>query len=323
MRVLIVGCGYVGLPLAETLARNGHVVFGLRRSAEADVPLRAAGVVPLHGDVSQPETLRALPTGFDWVVNCAATRGGGPEDYEQLYLRGNLNLMEWLRASPPQKFVFTSSTGVYGQDDGSWVTEESPAEPASATARVLVEAERALLAAAREGRLPAVILRVAGIYGPGRGYWLRQFLSGAARLEGDGGRALNMIHRDDLIAAILVALERGRPGEIYNVVDDEPVTQREFFEWLAGQTGQQQPDEQPSERPVPVIADLSAPWRLIPGIELMDWQRECVDAWFAHGFRGTVKVVTGAGKTILALAATEKLQNEYCPELRVTMCSNH
>lgn len=237
MRVLIVGCGYVGLPLGERLARSGHEVFGLRRSAEADAQLRATGIVPLHADVTQLETLRALPGQFDWVVNCAATRGGGIEHYERLYLRGNSNLIEWLAASPPQKFVFTSSTGVYGQNDGSPVAEESAAEPASPTARVLVAAERALLAAARAGRLPAVILRVAGIYGPGRGYWLRQFLRGEARLEGDGSRVLNMIHRDDLVTAIIAALERGRPGEIYNVVDDEPVSQRVFFEWLAVHTG--------------------------------------------------------------------------------------
>lgn len=243
MRVLIVGCGYVGLPLGETLARRGHEVFGLRRSAEADAQLRAAGITPLHADVTRPETLRALPGGFGWVVNCAATRGGDVEDYERLYLRGNLNLIEWLATSPPEKFVFTSSTGVYGQDDGSLVTEESPAEPSAPTARVLVVAERVLLAAAREGRLPAVILRVAGIYGPGRGYWLREFLSGRARLEGDGSRVFNMIHRDDLITAIVAAFERGRPGEVYNVVDDEPVRQREFFEWLAARTGLPMPSE--------------------------------------------------------------------------------
>jgi nucleoside-diphosphate-sugar epimerase len=76
-------------------------------------------------------------------------------------------------------------------------------------------------------------LRVAGIYGPGRGHWFRQFLRGEARIAGDGSRWLNMIHRDDVAGCIIAALERGRPGEIYNAVDDEPVTQLKFFEWLA------------------------------------------------------------------------------------------
>ncbi len=86
-----------------------------------------------------------------------------------------------------------------------------------------------------ECKFPAVILRVAGIYGPGRGYLLKQFLRGEARIEGDGSRFLNMIHRDDLIGVILAALERGAPGGIYNAADNEPVSQRQFFEWLAAE----------------------------------------------------------------------------------------
>ena len=82
---------------------------------------------------------------------------------------------------------------------------------------------------AATSEFPAVILRVAGIYGPGRGFWFRQFLRGEARIEGDGSRYLNMIHRDDVVGCIIAALKNGRPGEIYNAVDDEPVTQIEFF----------------------------------------------------------------------------------------------
>ena len=74
-----------------------------------------------------------------------------------------------------------------------------------------------------------MILRVAGIYGPGRGHWFKQFLRGEARIEGDGSRCLNMIHRDDLIGCIIAALEHGRPGEIYNAVDNEPVRQLKFL----------------------------------------------------------------------------------------------
>jgi nucleoside-diphosphate-sugar epimerase len=241
MRVLIVGCGYVGLPLGKELVRQGHEVFGLRRSALAEVELRAAGIRPLHADITQPETLTGLPRDFDWVVNCTASGGGGPEDYRRIYLDGNRNLVAWLAGSPLRKFVYTSSSSVYGQNDGSTVTEESPAEPEAPTAKVLVEAEQFLLAAAggpqarppHRRKFPAVILRVAGIYGPGRGHWFKAFLRGDARLEGDGRRILNMIHRDDLIGVIIAALERGAPGEIYNAADNEPVSQREFFQWLA------------------------------------------------------------------------------------------
>jgi len=229
MRVLIVGCGYVGLPLGAELVRQGHEVFGLRRSLTDELP--AAGITLLTADITRPETLAQLPRHYDWVVNCAASGGGSAEDYRKLYLEGNQNLMAWLTGPLLQKFVYTSSTSVYAQNDGAWVTEQSPAQPEAPAAKVLVQAEDLLLAAAN--RFPAVILRVAGIYGPGRGHAFKQFLRGEARV--DGSRFLNMIHRDDLTAVIIAALERGRPGEIYNAADNEPVAQVEFFEWLAKQ----------------------------------------------------------------------------------------
>jgi nucleoside-diphosphate-sugar epimerase len=240
MRVLIVGCGYVGLPLGVELVRLGHEVFGLRRSAAAENEMKAAGIKPLFGDVTQPETLAKPPREFDWVVNCVAA-GGGAEDYRQVYLQGTRNLIEWLAPNPPKKFVYTSSTGVYGQTDGSQVKESSPTEPLVETAKILVETERLLLAAAQEKKFPAVILRVAGIYGPDRGHWFKQFLKNEARIEGDGLRYLNMIHRDDLIGCIIAALKSGRTGEIYNAVDDEPVSQMNFSQWLAGTVGKYPP----------------------------------------------------------------------------------
>jgi nucleoside-diphosphate-sugar epimerase len=239
MRVLIVGCGYVGLPLGVKLVKLGHVVFGLRRSASDE--LKAARITPLAADITRAESLAGLPRDFDWVVNCVASGGGGAGEYQQLYLQGTRNLIEWLAGSPLKKFVYTSSTGVYGQNDGELVTEASPTEPESETAKVLVETEKVLLAAAREKKFPAVILRVAGIYGPERGYLLKQYLRNEARIEGRGGRILNMIHRDDLIGVIIAALQNGRLGQIYNAVDDGPVTQLNFFEWLAGTLGKDLP----------------------------------------------------------------------------------
>ena len=245
MRVLIIGCGYVGLPLGVELVRQGHEVFGLRRSAAAEAQLLAAGIRPLAGDVTKPESLAGLPRQFDWIVNCVASGGGEADSYRQIYREGTANLLAWLAAHPPKKFVYTSSTGVYGQTDGSAVKETSPTEPAAETAKVLVETEKLLLAAYAEQRFPAIILRVAGIYGPGRGYAFKQFMKNEARIEGDGSRVMNMIHRDDLIGCIIAALKSGRPGEIYNAVDDEPVTQANFFLWLAGSLGKYPPPSVP------------------------------------------------------------------------------
>ena len=244
MRVLIVGCGYVGLPLGVELVRLGHEVYGLRRNASAESELKAAGIQPLFGDVTKPETLARLPHEFDWVVNCVAA-GGGAEDYRQVYLQGTRSLIEWLAPNPPKKFIYTSSTSVYGQTDGSQVKESSPTEPSVETAKILVETEKLLLAAVAEREFPAVILRVAGIYGPDRGHGFKQFLKNEARMEGNGSRFLNMIHRDDLIGCIIAALKSGRAGEIYNAVDDEPVSQMNFFRWLAGTVGKYPPQSEP------------------------------------------------------------------------------
>ena len=99
----------------------------------------------------------------------------------------------------------------------------------------------------RQTDFPAVILRLAGIYGPGRGYWFKQYLKNEARIEGAGARILNMIHRDDVAGAIIAALKSGRPGEVYNVVDDEPVTQFHFFQWLSGPLGKELPPSVPED----------------------------------------------------------------------------
>jgi nucleoside-diphosphate-sugar epimerase len=249
MRVLIAGCGYVGVALGEILATQGHEVYGLRRSPGGARLLEDAGIRPLTGDITNPASLATLPGTYDWVVHCASASGGGIESYRRVYVEGARNLVEWLRPAPPRKFVYTSSTGVYGQNDGSTVVETSPTEPAAGTARLLVEAEQLLVAAARNHRFPAVILRVAGIYGPGRGYWFKAFSSGEARIEGDGDRWLNMVHRDDVAGAIVAALERGAPGEAYNVVDNEPVTQIAFFQWLSAELGQPLPPADPVRAP--------------------------------------------------------------------------
>jgi nucleoside-diphosphate-sugar epimerase len=256
MRALIVGCGYVGFPLAAELARRGHEVAGLRRSTETDGALQQVGVTPLHADLTQPDSLTPLPRDFDWVVNCVASGGGDVSEYRQLYLKGMRNLIAWLRPEAAQtncgpRLVYTSSTGVYGQNDGALVDETSPTEPATETAKILVETEQLLLTAGRAKSFPAMILRAAGIYGPDRGYLLKQFLRGDARIEGDGSRTLNMIHREDLISAIIAALERGQAGEIYNAADDEPVSQLEFYQWLANKLGRPLPPTATEETAAP------------------------------------------------------------------------
>lgn len=245
MRVLIIGCGYLGLPLGAELARKGHEVFGSRRTAATHNELKAAGIRPLTIDLTQPADLAGLAGNYDWIVNCVASGSGTVDDYRRVYFQGARNLINGLIQNPPRKLVYTSSTSVYGQKDGSIVTEDSPVQPEAETARVLVETEEALLDAARSTGFATVILRVAGIYGPDRGYWLKKFLQNEARLDGEGDRHLNMIHRDDVVGCVIAALQKGRVGEIYNAVDNQPVSQLELLSWLARQLDKQLPPSAP------------------------------------------------------------------------------
>lgn len=239
MRVLVIGCGYVGKSLAKVLREAAHEVHTIsRRAPEAGDGL---GIQHHSIDVTIPEQLASLPPEFDWVVNLVSSSRGGVEDYEKAYFQGTRNILAWLQPSPPKKYVYTSSTSVYGQTDGSLVKENSPATGASPTGEVLLRTEQLLLAAFQKSKFPGIILRVAGIYGPERGHLFHQYLKNEARISGQGERIVNMIHRDDLVSLILRALQSGRPGEIYNAVDDEPVTQLHFFRWLAETLGKWMP----------------------------------------------------------------------------------
>jgi nucleoside-diphosphate-sugar epimerase len=244
MNVLIVGCGYIGVAIGADLVRRGHVVWGLRRTDRANTQLVAAGIRPLIADVLNPGSLPSLNDGYDWVVHCVSASGGDPTDYEKTYVEGTRHLISWLSQKPPTRLVYTSSTGVYGNQDGGWVDETSPPNPITETGRILIKAEALLLEAAKVKGLPAVILRVAGIYGPERSYWLEQVLAGTAGIDGAGERILNMVHQLDVAGAILAALERAETGEIYNVVDDEPVKQGIFLKWLAQYLGRPVPELQ-------------------------------------------------------------------------------
>ena len=241
MRALIIGCGYVGLPLGAELVRLGHQVYGLRRSPDASERLKGAGIMPLIADITKPGDLSGISAPFDWVVNCVSSAKGGVDEYREVYLKGTQNLIHWLQSAPPKKFIYTSSTSVYAQTDGLPVKETSPTEPVRETSKLLVETEKLLLEAAQQKKIPAAILRVAGIYGPDRGHLFQQFLKNELRIVGKGDRIINMVHLDDLVGIIITALKSGRPGEIYNAVDEEPVTQLHFFRWLSETLGKWMP----------------------------------------------------------------------------------
>lgn len=236
MRVLISGCGYVGGALAERLLRDGYEVFGLRRNPEKLPP----GVRPVAADFTDARSLRrALPEGVDYVFHTASPGVSGTstdsereEAYRDAYLRGPSNLISALRmrGESPRRFLLTSSTGVYAQKSGEWVDETSSAEPKGA-ARLIPEGEELVLGSP----FSAVVLRLAGIYGPGRTGALER----ARRYPlpdpagGEPSAYTNRIHRDDCAGALRHLMLLDSPDSLYVVADDEPAAPGTIAAWLA------------------------------------------------------------------------------------------
>ncbi len=226
-RALIVGCGFTGEAAARLLQSAGWEVIGVTRSEESAAGLSARGLQTAVCDVSDAEMVKFKLGGlgkFDALVDCVSSGRGGAEAYRRNYLQGARNLLDVLR---PRTFLFTSSTSVYAQNDGSWVTEESPAEPATDTGRILRDTEELVLTHG------GIVMRLAGIYGPGRWALVRKVLDGAAVIEGEGDRWLNQIHRDDAAAAIAFLSTNHSPTGIYNVSDGSPLTQLDCYKILA------------------------------------------------------------------------------------------
>jgi nucleoside-diphosphate-sugar epimerase len=238
--LLIFGCGYVGLRVALQERQTGRTVYALtRRRAEW---LAQQGILPLSGDVLVPESLPPFPAEATVLYAVGYDRFCG-RSMREVYLHGLEHVLE--RLPVPRRFVYLSSTSVYGQCDGSWVDEDSPAEPSDESGRVVRDAELLL-----RHRLPhAIILRSAGIYGPNRLLRRREQLLQNEPIPGDPHRWLNLIHVDDLVAAICLAMDQSLPAALYNVVDDTPVTRQEFYTLLAELYG----------APPPRFADLPEP----------------------------------------------------------------
>lgn len=235
-RVLIAGCGYVGAATADLFHAAGWAVEGWTHSQDSAAELASRQYPVRAVDISGNEV-----TGdFDVVIHCASSGGGGAESYRRVYLEGACNLLKKLR---PHRFIFTSSTSVYAQTGGEWVDEDAAAKPVHETGKILREAEEVVRQSG------GTVARLAGIYGPGRSALLRKFLAGEARLDGDGSRFLNQVHRDDIAAALVLLADLPNDG-IVNVVDDEPMAQRAAYEWLAARLGRPLPPaaESPAQR---------------------------------------------------------------------------
>ncbi len=230
--VLVIGAGYVGEAAARRLAEAGHHVTAVRRTPQPD----DGPVHWLAADLSTDEGLAALPSTAGAVV-CSLSPGGRDESaYRRAHLDIPAAVVRQL-AEAPSRIVLTTSTAVYGQDDGSLVDEASPTDPDRATATILVEAERALAELAPM----ATSLRLGGIYGPGRTRLVDQVRDGEATFA--LGQWTNRIHRDDAADAIVHVLGLNAPPPVCNVVDDTPAERRDVLQWLSAYLGAPAPRE--------------------------------------------------------------------------------
>ena len=220
-RILIAGCGYVGQATADLFHRAGWAVEGWTKSNTG-----TSKPYPIHAiDLTDAKQVHAYEGNFDVIVHCASTRGGDVDLYRRVYLNGARNLLETFATST---MLFTSSTSVYAQTNGEWVTEESATEPRRQTGQILRETEELVLAHG------GIIARLAGIYGPGRSALLNKFLAGKAVIDPETDRFINQAHRDDIAAALFILLDPQRQTkQIYNVVDDQPIRRGECYRWLA------------------------------------------------------------------------------------------
>ncbi len=238
---LVVGCGYLGCRVADAWVSQGDAVFVLTRSAPRARQLAENGLQPLIGDVTQPESLRMMPQ-VDTVLWAVGHDRQSGRSIHEVYVEGLGNLVHTL-AEQTQRIIYISSTGVYGQSDGSWVDETSPCAPSRGGGQACLSAEQLLLGSRWADR--TVILRLAGIYGPQRLPRMRQVVAGQPlRTASDG--MLNLIHVEDAAQAVIRAAQADlQPPRVFLISDGKPVVRRTFYEELAVLLGAPHPCSRP------------------------------------------------------------------------------
>lgn len=229
----MIGAGYIGLPLACSLKEQGHETTGWVSSEASRMRLEEKGLPAICADVADEKAWAQCDKNWDAMIYCVSSSRQGLKAFAVAHQRG----LELALKCGAARFLYVSSTSLYGQNDGSEVNEFSLTQPVSEKGKILLEAEE------RVKKCGGVIARLAGIYGPERGFWLQKILSGATVLEGNGERWLNQIHRDDAVSALSFLLYHSPPKEVWNVCDDEPVRLRDFCHWIC----------ETFDKPLPVI----------------------------------------------------------------------
>jgi nucleoside-diphosphate-sugar epimerase len=226
-RLLIIGCGDVGLRLAKAL-RGRWRIYALTHSRNRFSMLRAEGIVPVSGNLDHPDTLARIAGLAQDVVHLAPPPGSGTHDTR------TINLIRALAkgGSLPQRLVYISTSGVYGDCGGEVIDETRRVCPSSDRARRRVDAEKQMRAWGADSGVQVSILRVPGIYSAGR-LPIERLKAGTPALAPERDPYTNHIHADDLARSVLAALTRGRGGRTYNASDDSWMKMGEYFDMVA------------------------------------------------------------------------------------------
>lgn len=229
-QAVIAGCGYVGNELARMLIHEGHDVFGIRRDVSKLVP----GVRGIEGNVARPKSLGPAPERVEYVVFAVGADEGTEQAYRQAYLDGLAGFLEWLadEGQRPRRLVMVSSTSVYGQRRGEHIDELSPTHPTQFRGETLLASER--LGAA--SGLSTVVVRLGGIYGPGRESLIDRAREGKLQTRSTQ-HFTNRIHRDDAAGVLRYLLFHPSPESLYLGVDDEAAEESELYSWIAKELG--------------------------------------------------------------------------------------
>jgi nucleoside-diphosphate-sugar epimerase len=241
--ILLAGCGDLGTEAGLRFAAAAHRVVGWRRSPEK-LPAAIEGVAADLGSADLPP----VPADTSAVVIAVAADSPTEADYRAAYVDGLAHVLDAVERDgvTPRRVLFVSSTAVYGDAAGGWVDESTTAVPGGFSGRVLREAEELLLSRLRGTGSEAVVLRLGGIYGPGRTRLIDQVRSGTAMIP-DEPRFTNRIHRDDAAAAIVhLTSMAAHPAPVYVGVDNDPADLGDVLRFLAEEMGYPEPPAGPA-----------------------------------------------------------------------------
>ena len=238
-RVLIAGCGVIGVVVGDSLVKDGHEVYGLKRHP----PTGSQAINYIKADLSRSEDLQETSTSFDLVIYILSPDDRSEQSYRKVFEHGLNNLVKVLsRQTTSPRYLFISSTSVYGQINGEWVDEESPTQPARTNGKIILQAEQTILANHRRN----CVIRFSGIYGRGENYLFDAVIENR-KVQFQPPYYMNRIHWQDCVRVINMIANKMLAGEnlepIYLASDDDPAPKWDVFSYLASVLGAQPPQK--------------------------------------------------------------------------------